>query len=260
MANFSHLGISSPKIFIPFVPLGFPDRARSLKIIMALIEGGADMLELGFPFSDPIADGSLLQEANHQALRAGIDSEGCFALLQEIRARTQLPIGLLLYYNLLYRYGLERFCHRCADLDVQTLLIADLPLEEAEEYCKALGTTAIKSVFIVSERSGEERLRHIVSLTSGYLYLVSQPGVTGIRKSVDAVIPTLQRLQAATHLPICVGFGISQPAQVAQLSRAGADGIICGSALIQCINQQPDDQLTQRLQQFLRNMRAALID
>ena len=260
MANFKHIGISSPKIFIPFVPLGFPDRARSIEIIMTLVEGGADMLELGFPFSDPIADGKLLQEANHRALQAGIDSEGCFALLEEIRAHTQIPIGLLLYYNLLYRYGLQRFCSRCASLGVETLLIADLPLEEAEEYCKTLNTVAIKSVFIVSERSSQERLQHIISLTNGYLYLVSQPGVTGIKKNVDAVLPTLQRLRVTTQLPICVGFGISKPAQVAQLSGAGADGVICGSALIQCINQQPSDQLLPALQHFVREMRAALID
>ncbi len=260
MANFKHIGISAPKLLIPFVPLGFPDRPRSIEIIMALVDGGADMLELGFPFSDPIADGVLLQEANHQALRAGIDSEGCFGLIQEIRARTQLPIGLLLYYNLVYRYGLQRFCTRCAELGVQTLLIADLPLEEAQEYCKVLDGSAIKSVFMVSELSSEERLRRIVSLTNGYLYLVSQPGVTGIKQDLGVVIPTLQRLQATTQLPICVGFGISQPRQVAQLSRAGAAGVICGSALIQLINQQPDEQLAPALQQFLRVMRAALID
>ena len=260
MTTFQHLGVQRPRAFIPFVPLGFPNSTTSIAIMRAMEAAGADMLELGFPFSDPVADGSVIQDANTEALRAGIDTEGCFKLLEALRETSSIPVGLLLYYNLVYQYGLKALCTRCSELKIGTILIADLPLEEASDIIHTLHSYAIKSVCIVSELTTDERLQRILGVTDGYLYVVSRPGVTGVRKSVSNVVPTLHRLHTRTALPLCVGFGVSSPAHVAELSRAGADGVICGSAIVRCINQHTGaENITHGLQSFIQEMRAALV-
>ncbi|MDO8480459.1 MAG: tryptophan synthase subunit alpha [Nanoarchaeota archaeon] len=237
------LTISGKKLFIPFALLGFPDEETSFGIIKRFIEGGADMLELGFPFSDPIADGPVLQAANAKAVQAGITTETCLRLLRRIRELTPIPIGLLLYANIVYQQGIECFYQECKGVGVTTLLVADVPLEESAPFCEAAKKAGIGTVFIVSELTTPERLNEIIKRTTGFLYLVSSPGVTGVKKELSHALPgVLRTLRSETSLPLFVGFGISTPEHVRQVCGAGADGAICGSALVQKINANLDDK------------------
>jgi len=221
-------------IFVPFVVLGDPDKRTSLEIVRTLIENGADALELGFPFSDPPADGPVIQEADMRALKAGMRVDDCFDLLRDIRKMTDIPIGLLIYFNLVLQRGIDRFYKECAEVGVDSVLIADLPLEHAQEVVPIAKKHGISPVFLVSELTTEERLGEIVKVADGYLYVVSYLGVTGVENSVleEKIRNILQRTRRQTSLPLCVGFGINSVEQAQAAVRAGADGVIVGSRIV----------------------------
>ncbi len=224
-------------LFVPFIVLGDPDKKRSIEIIRLLVGNGADALELGFPFSDPPADGPVIQAADARALSAGIRIDHCFEMLQEIRAFTDIPIGLLVYYNLILQRGVEKFYINCAESGVNSVLIADLPLEHAEEIVSIAKTHNIAPVFLVSEGTTKERLQKIVEIAEGYLYIVSYLGVTGIINAVyeESMAQVIERTRRLTKLPLFIGFGIHTPEQVRDAVTAGADGVIVGSAIIKKI-------------------------
>ncbi|MBI3618767.1 tryptophan synthase subunit beta [Candidatus Peregrinibacteria bacterium] len=184
-------------LFVPFVVLGDPDRKRSVEIIRALVESGADALELGFPFSDPSADGSVVQAADVRALQAGIRIDDCFEMLREIRTFTSMPIGLLVYYNLVLQRGVENFYRDCAESGVDSVLIADLPLEHASEVVPIAKAHGIAQVFLVSEVTTDDRLKKIAEIAEGYLYVVSYLGVTGVTDPImeEKVRQTIQRAE-----------------------------------------------------------------
>jgi tryptophan synthase alpha chain len=246
--------------FIPFTVLGYPDERMSIEIIRAMVRGGADMVELGFPFSDPIADGPVIQEADTVALRNGADTESCFRMLRMVRGFTDIPIGLLLYYNLIYQYGVEAFYGKCRALRIQYVLAADVPLEEAGEIVRAAKKNGVGTVFIVSEVTDEERLRRVVAQTTGFLYVVTRLGVTGARESIhDSTTKLLQRLRPLTKLPLYAGFGISKPEHVRAVCGAGADGAICGSAIIRLVAKSAGNKhgMLKNVESFVREMKAA---
>ena len=221
-------------LFVPFVVLGDPDQQRSVEIIKALASNGADALELGLPFSDPPADGPVIQEADTRALEAGIHIDDCFAILKEIRTSTKIPIGLLVYYNLILQRGIDKFYHDCAESGVNSVLIADLPLEHAEEVLPIAKTHGIDPVFLVSEVTTDERLKKIAEVADGYLYVVSYLGVTGVTQSVlaEKIQETISRARKYSKLPLIVGFGINTAEQVKAAVQAGADGVIVGSRIV----------------------------
>ena len=260
MQKTNNLGMKSGKVFIPFTVLGYPDKEITLEIIKTMVESGSDMLELGFPFSDPIADGQILQDANTKALKKGINTDTCFGILSEIRRFTKLPIGLLLYYNLVYQYGIGRFYEKCSNLRIDTILIADVPLEESDDIIKAAESYGIKTVFIVSELTDDERFNLIKTKTTGFIYIVSKIGVTGTKNDIpDVTREILQKLRKRTNLPLFVGFGISNPEHVRKVCEAGADGAICGSAIIKLINANIDDKqlMISKLGDFIKEMKRA---
>ncbi len=221
-------------LFIPFAVLGDPNKEKSLEIVKTLIENGADALELGFPFSDPPADGPVIQEADMRALKAGIRVSDCFELLRDIRKITSIPIGLLIYYNLVLQRGIDKFYKDCADAGVNSVLIADLPLEHADEVVSIAKKHSIAPVFLISELSDDERIRSIAKVSGGYLYVVSYLGVTGVEDSVleGKIKDTIERARKHTDLPLCVGFGINSTAQAQAAVKAGADGVIVGSRIV----------------------------
>lgn len=221
-------------LFVPFVVLGDPDERQSVQIIRTLIESGADALELGLPFSDPPADGPIIQAADTRALRAGIRMDDCFDILQEIRAFTTIPIGLLVYYNLILQRGIEKFYRNCAESGVHSVLVADLPLEHAEEVVSVAKKHGIAPVFLVSEVTTEERMKKIAAVAGGYLYVVSYLGVTGVTNALleDNIQETIERARHYSKLPVIVGFGINTADQVAAAVKAGADGVIVGSRIV----------------------------
>lgn len=225
---------------IPFTVLGDPSYEDSLEVVRQYVKGGATFLELGFPFSDPMADGPTIQAANERALAAGMNTSRAFDLLHDIRQFTALPIGLLVYYHLVFVYGMERFCEQAAACQVQTLLLPDLPIgtEACDGFLAQCRRHGLQPVFMVSELTPPERLEAIFKVQPAFLYLVATPGVTGARDQFsEKLLPTLRSLKAQTDIPLYVGFGIKTRDHVKTLREAGADGVIVGSALVEKIAQ-----------------------
>lgn len=237
--------------FVPFVTLGDPDYAQSLAIIETLVAAGADALELGMPFSDPLADGPTIQSANLRALNAGMTPDDCFTLLAEVRRRyPALPIGLLMYANLIFNQGIEQFYQRCAACGIDSVLIADVPLAAAKPFRSAALKQQIAPVFICPPNADDNLLRELASYGRGYTYLVSRSGVTGSEnQSTAPLAQTLEGLHRYQAAPPLVGFGISTPEQVQAVISAGAAGAIAGSAIVKLIEHSLPDR-AQMLQQI----------
>jgi tryptophan synthase alpha chain len=244
-------------IFMPFVVLGDPTYEQSIKIIKILIDNGAGSLELGFAFSDPIADGPTIQKANKRALDNEITISKSFGILKEIREYSQIPISLMLSFNLVYNYGVEEFYKRCNNLKIDAILCPDVPLEESEELVKFSREYNLNQVFIVSPTTTEERMKKISNVCSGYVYLVSLIGTTGTRNEINQMLPNLiKKTKTNFNLPIYVGFGISKPEHVTNVFNQGADGVICGSAICEIIESNLDnfEEMEKELGNFCSSM------
>jgi len=224
--------------FVPFGVAGDPDLATSEKVFKAYMAGGADVLEIGYPFSDPMADGPVNQRAAQRAIESGITPASFFSMIKRLRAGTDIPFGLLLYANTIHHVGYDKFCRRAAQAGIDSILVADMPPEESGGLLPALKKHNLQSVFIVSELTPASRIRFICKNTTGFVYVVSRLGTTGVQADFSSTVrQTIARLNKMTPLPICVGFGISSPKHVAAVRNAGADGAIVGSALVKLVEQ-----------------------
>ncbi|ASU22517.1 tryptophan synthase subunit alpha [Vibrio qinghaiensis] len=260
---FQRLADNNQGAFVPFVTIGDPDPEQSLRIMQTLVEAGADALELGIPFSDPLADGPTIQGANIRALDAGTTPDICFELITKIRAQyPDLPIGLLMYANLVYSRGIENFYQRCKNAGVDSVLIADVPTNESREFVAAADKYGIQPIFIAPPTASDETLTAVAKLGRGYTYLLSRSGVTGAETKANMPVHALlERLNQFNAPPALLGFGISEPEQVKQAIAAGAAGAISGSAVVKIIEQQlnqPDEMLT-TLSHFVSSMKAATL-
>lgn len=247
--------------FVPFVTLGDPSVEQSLKIIDTLIEAGADALELGIPFSDPLADGPTIQEATLRAFAAGVTPSQCFEMLALIRQKhPTIPIGLLMYANLVFSKGIDEFYAQCEKVGVDSVLVADVPVEESAPFRAAALRHNIAPIFICPPNADEELLRQIASHGRGYTYLLSRAGVTGAENRAALPLHHLvEKLKAYDAPPSLQGFGISTPEQVAGAIEAGAAGAISGSAIVKIIEKNvaaPQQMLTE-LKTFVSAMKAA---
>jgi len=223
---------------IPFFVLGDPDAQTSFEVICAAIDAGADVLELGIPFSDPIADGPTIQKADIRALVAGMNPAKALELIQRIKAYRDVPIGLLMYYNLIWQYGREAFCRDAAAAGVNSILVADLSIDDADEMYPVAKAAGLDTVFMVTPNTLAGRIRLVAIKTTGFIYAVSLMGVTGSRDQLsDTVEGLVQRIKQVTALPVCVGFGISKPEHAAAVAAAGADGVIIGSKVVGLIEE-----------------------
>lgn len=258
--TFAELKKKGEGAFIPFVVLGDPDFETSKKILEKLVHS-ADCLELGFPFSDPIADGKRIQAADERALRSGMSVEKCFELVSHVRKMYNgIPIGLLVYYNLAYSNGVEKFLAKAKAAGVDGILVADMPIEESTGFCTACRKERIEQIFIVAPTTGKKRMREILRKAGGFIYLVSVLGVTGERKEVESsTIELIGMVKKQSKLPVCVGFGISQPEQVKKIISAGADGAIVGSAVEAVIelNLADKNALVSAVDSFARELKGA---
>ena len=246
---------------IPFLVLGDPEEERSLELIKTVIEAGADILELGVPFSDPIADGPTIQKADIRALEKGMNCRRAFEMIEQIRAYSEIPIGLLTYYNLLCHYGLEAFYRDAAAAGVNSVLVADLCIDDAGEVSEILGRKGLDSVYMVTPNTSRERRAKIAELCTGFIYTVSLLGVTGARGELGGLVgPLVQTLKQETKVPVCVGFGVSKPEHARQLAKVGADGVIVGSAVVNIVerNLTSADGGRRELAEFIKNMKQAL--
>ncbi|TKU17061.1 tryptophan synthase subunit alpha, partial [Citrobacter sp. wls826] len=241
--------------FVPFVTLGDPSVEQSLKIIDTLIDAGADALELGIPFSDPLADGPTIQEATLRAFAAGVTPSQCFEMLALIRQKhPTIPIGLLMYANLVFSKGIDEFYAQCEKVGVDSVLVADVPVEESAPFRAAALRHNIAPIFICPPNADEELLRQIASHGRGYTYLLSRAGVTGAENRAALPLHHLvEKLKAYDAPPSLQGFGISAPEQVTGAIDAGAAGAISGSAIVKIIekNVAAPEQMLAELKSFV---------
>ncbi|KEA53612.1 MULTISPECIES: tryptophan synthase subunit alpha [Mangrovibacter] len=247
--------------FVPFVTLGDPGVEQSLKIIDTLVEAGADALELGIPFSDPLADGPTIQGAALRAFAANVTPTQCFEMLAMIRQKhPDIPIGLLMYANLVYSRGIDNFYARCEEVGVDSVLVADVPVEESAPFRQAAMRHNIAPIFICPPNSDDDLLRQIASYGRGYTYLLSRAGVTGAEQRASLPIHHLVEKLAEYHaVPPLQGFGISEPSQVKDAISAGAAGAISGSAVVKIIEKNLGNhaEMLKALGEFVTVMKAA---
>lgn len=246
---------------IPFFVIGDPDYETSLEIVKTAIDNGADILELGIPFSDPIADGTTIQKADIRAIENGMNVERAREFIREIKEYKDIPIGLLMYYNLVYRYGTDRFFKNFSEAGVNSVLVADLNINDAEEITPYAEKYGLDTVFMVTPNTADVRINKIVENTTGFIYTVAVIGVTGSRSELsDTVEGLVQKLKKITDIPVCVGFGVSTPEHATTIAKAGADGVIIGSRLVKIIENNPDDKdkTTNEIAEFLQSVKTEL--
>jgi len=247
--------------FIAYIVAGDPDEETSVALARQLIENGADILELGLAFSDPVADGPTIQRAGGRALAAGATPDQLFAIVRKIRAFSQVPIVIMTYYNPVYRRGVSRFYDEGRSAGADGILVVDLPHEEAGEAIAVAKRTGLDQVFLVAPTTSESRIREIAQVGTGYLYLVSLLGVTGARQNVSQDVPALiAKVRKHSSLPLCIGFGISRPEHAKAVANAGADGVIIGSAIVDIIekNLAGREAMLRAAGEFARHIAGAL--
>jgi len=259
--TFTTLQKRNEKAFIPYITLGDPSPEFSLKLIRKLQENGADIIELGIPFSDPIADGPTIQASSTRALKAGMTTDLAFNLVKEIRNSLEIPLVFLTYYNIIFQRDVQRFFTDCSDVGIDGVIIPDLPIEEAEHALKAANANNVDIIFTIAPTTTTNRLNKILKYANGFLYLVGLLGTTGARMSLSNLTKTtLERIQPLTkdRIPVSVGFGISKPEHVKELNRAEADGIIVGSAIIDMLakNLTDEDIALEKISEFTAKMKA----
>ncbi|BCZ18084.1 Tryptophan synthase subunit alpha TrpA [Helicobacter sp. NHP19-003] len=245
---------------MPFVVLNDPTHTESLNIVKTLIDAGADALELGFAFSDPMADGVAIQDGHLRALKAGACMQKNFDLLQQIHAYSpQTPIGLLLYANLIHRYGIDKFYETCADCGVASVLVADLPLVESTSFVSSAKKHNIAPIFIAAPHTSQKDLEQIAGLTQAYVYVLARSGVTGASTSLGTDAKgVIAALKGFKEVPCMLGFGISKPAHAKEAHQMGANGVVCGSAVVKLIEQHlhTPPQMHAKLKDFVQGFKA----
>ncbi|MCR4691986.1 MAG: tryptophan synthase subunit alpha [Lachnospiraceae bacterium] len=246
------------KAFIAFLTAGDPDYETSLRNFRAVIEAGADLIEVGIPFSDPIAEGPVIQEADIRALESGMTTDKVFELVRELRKETQIPIVFMTYANPVYHYGADTFFEKAADCGADGIIIPDCPFEEKAEFEKSAADHGIDLISMIAPTS-EQRIKEIAGSAKGFLYVVSSLGVTGVRSEITTDLSSIMKLiREATDIPAAIGFGISRPDQAQKMSRL-ADGVIVGSAMVRIVAKYGKDAPDQ-LAEYVRSMKQAMAE
>lgn len=257
--KFAALKAREEKALICFVTAGDPSAEQTVEVVTALAEAGADAVEIGLPFSDPLADGPSIQASSQRALDNGMTVVKALEVVRQIRAKSpELPLILMTYYNPLLHYGLERYAADAKAAGADAHIVTDLTPEEAGDWKRISGDAHLDTIFLLAPTSTQERIDIVGRLSTGFVYCVSRTGVTGARRDVPAELTeVVARIKASTSEPVCVGFGISQPEHVRQIG-AFADGIVVGSALVDFVYQNRDAaDLLPRVRDFVASLKAA---
>ncbi len=256
--RFAELRASGELGIVAYITAGDPSLDATHKFVLALAEAGADVIELGVPFSDPLADGPTIQRASERALRAGATLKGVLDLVRRIRESSQVPLVLFTYFNPVLQMGLEKFAAAAAQAGADGVLVTDLTPEESEDYRRILHAQKLDTIFLAAPTSTDERLQKISAASSGFLYVISRTGVTGAKDALPDDLPgLLRRVRNFTQLPIAVGFGISLPGHVSVLGGL-ADGAVVGSALVSEIEQASNvDAAVTALRDRIRSLKEA---
>lgn len=244
---------------IPFITAGDPDLATTATALKTLDAAGADLIELGVPYSDPLADGPVIQAAATRALARGVKLNEVIQMVAEISPQIKAPIILFTYYNPILNQGIRHFLEQIAAAGVKGLVVPDLPLEEAEELLVPAAEIGIEVILLVAPTSSEERIRAIAAKSQGFIYLVSVTGVTGVRSGLESrVADILAQLRTVTDKPIAIGFGISEPAHAEQVRQWGADGVIVGSAMVKRLAEGTPVEGLNSIASFCQSLKAAI--
>jgi tryptophan synthase alpha chain len=257
--RFQQLKQNSECAFIPFITAGDPDLATTAKALEVLANNGADLIELGVPYSDPLADGPTIQAAATRALQKGVQLEDVLAVVKDTVSKIDVPIILFTYYNPIYYRGIKLFLKQVKEAGVSGLVVPDLPLEEAETLLKSAADIGIEVILLVAPTSSQERIKAIAKKSQGFIYLVSVTGVTGVRSHMAAEVKDLlTSLHRATDKPIGVGFGISDPQQAKQIKDWGADAVIVGSAIVKRLESETAESELKAIAQFCHELKQAI--
>ena len=253
--TFERLKVEQRKGLIPFITAGHPDLETTRKLLLALQTAGADVIELGVPFSDPIADGPVIQQSSQHALSSGVTLQKILTVVAELRSELTTPLVLFSYLNPVLQFGIDKFSREAADAGVDGVLFCDLPLDEAADIKETLVERSVDLILLAAPTSTDDRLHQIAATASGFIYAVSRTGVTGTRDALSNEAEQLvRRLRPLTSLPIAVGFGISTADQIAQVWDY-ADGAVVGSALVKEINDHADhNTLVEHVEEVVRSL------
>lgn len=259
VSRFASLRQRGDKALIAYIMAGDPTLATTFKLVQALERGGADIIELGLPFSDPLADGPVVQAAGQRALKQGMTTDKLFGLVADLRkAGSTVPIALMGYYNMIYARGVEKFCQDAKAAGLDGLIVPDVPFDEGDDLLAATRAARMDLIQLVAPTSTPDRIKRAAELSSGFIYAVSLTGVTGERQTLPATFRhTVAQVKQQTDVPVAVGFGISRPDQVREVT-AIADGVIVGSAFVRLCGQGlPEAELLARIQAYAAELKAA---
>ena len=256
--KFSELKKKKEKALIAYIMVGYPNEKTTLSAIKGLVKGGADIIELGFPFSDPIADGPVIQNASTISLNKGTKIEKFFQILKKIRNETDIPLVLMTYTNILYRKGFDKFMQKAKNFGIDGFILPDMAIEESENYVKAARKNKLDTIFLISPNTSNERIRKILKVTSGFLYLVSMYGTTGMRTKIQKyTIDAIRKTNKIVNkkIPIGIGFGINTPKDSKKFLTLGADAVIVGSAFLRLIEKTPQDRVESKIASFTKSLK-----
>lgn len=258
-ARFSVIQAEHSKALIAFITAGDPDLATTEEIILLLENSGADVIELGVPFSDPMADGPTIQRSSERALGSGTTLRDIITLVKRVRTRTEIPVILMGYLNQVYAYGYEGFCRDACEAGVDGVLLVDMPPEESSDLLVPARHYGLDVIFLLTPTSDPERIAAVERVGSGFVYYVTVTGVTGARTSVStSLAEELARVRQSVTLPVMAGFGISTPEQASEVGKL-ADGIVVGSAIVKLFELYSGKELKQQLGSYVAGLKQALV-
>jgi len=257
--TFAQLRQSGEKALIAYVMAGDPSLQDTEQLVVELEQAGADIIELGVPFSDPIADGPVIQQAAERALRSGTSLRTILSMVTRLRARTQIPLVLMAYYNNIHAFGPERFCHEAAQAGVDGLIMPDMPPDEAGPLREPAAAAGLQLIFLLAPTSTVERRTFVARQSQGFVYYVSLTGITGAKLlSVADVGKNVEKIRKVTHVPVAVGFGVATPEDAANIA-AIADGVIVGSAIVkQIAAHREKPEMVKHVAEFVRSLKTAM--
>ena len=255
--KFAELESRKEKALIAYIMAGFPNEKATITTVRGLVKGGADIIELGFPFSDPLADGPVIQNASTISLEKGTKITKFFSLVKKIRKETDIPLVLMTYTNILYHKGYSKFISEAKKAGIDGFILPDMSVEESEEYLKAAKNNA-DTIFLISPNTNKTRVQKITKASSGFLYLVAVFGTTGVKTGIKKyTLDAIKQVKKQTKgkIPIGVGFGISTPEDVKKYIKAGADAVIVGSAYLKLIEKTPQNKLESKITAFTKSLK-----
>ena len=256
--KFLELKKKKEKALIAYIMVGYPNEKTTMSAIKGLVKGGVDIIELGFPFSDPIADGPVIQNASTISLNNGTKIDKFFQIIKKIRKETEIPLILMTYTNILYRKGFDQFMKKAKSFGIDGFILPDMAIEESESYLKAARKNKLDTIFLISPNTSTERIKKILKVTTGFLYLVSMYGTTGMRTKIQKyTIDAIRKTNKIVNkkIPVGIGFGVNTPKEAKKFLTLGADAVIVGSAFLRLIEKTPSGKVESKIASFAKSLK-----